>query len=141
MTVESSESRISAAMKSLVKLGDVRPELADVLTKLATVLFEEAARNPRFSAALTDALSSESTTPKPPRSRRRTPGVFDPFEVFAAEGEEELRKRLSTLTLEQLRDIIAEHGMDHDRLAMKWKDPVRVIDRITEKVVGINRVQ
>ncbi|MFG2683889.1 hypothetical protein ACGFYH_34245, partial [Streptomyces sp. NPDC048392] len=38
------------------------------------------------------------------------------------------------LTLEQLRDIIAEHGMDHDRLAMKWKDPQRVIDRIVERV-------
>jgi hypothetical protein len=24
--------------------------------------------------------------------------------------------------------------MDHDRQAMKWKDPARVIDRITERV-------
>lgn len=26
--------------------------------------------------------------------------------------------------------------MDHDRLAMKWKDPTRVIDRIVERVVA-----
>lgn len=45
-----------------------------------------------------------------------------------------LRERLATLDLEALRDIVAEHGMDHDRLAMKWKDNGRVIDRIVEKV-------
>lgn len=41
---------------------------------------------------------------------------------------------MTTLSLDQLRDIIAEHGMDNDRLAMKWKDPARVIDRILERV-------
>jgi len=39
------------------------------------------------------------------------------------------------VTLDQLRDIVAEHGMDNDRLAMKWKDSHRVIDRIVERVV------
>jgi hypothetical protein len=35
-----------------------------------------------------------------------------------------------------LRDIVAEHGMDNDRLAMKWKDSARVIDRIVERVAS-----
>jgi hypothetical protein len=38
--------------------------------------------------------------------------------------------------LEQLRDIVAEHGMDNERLAMKWKDPQRVIDRIVDRVAS-----
>ncbi|GAB3269394.1 hypothetical protein GCM10027449_03650 [Sinomonas notoginsengisoli] len=40
------------------------------------------------------------------------------------------------MDLEHLRDIVAEHGMDHDRLAMKWKDPNRVIERIVDKVAA-----
>jgi hypothetical protein len=47
-----------------------------------------------------------------------------------------LRNRLGSLDLEQLRDILAEHRLDHDRLAMKWKDPARVIDRIVERVAA-----
>jgi hypothetical protein len=62
--------------------------------------------------------------------------VLDPFAVFGDHGETGLRQRLADLNLEQLRDILAEHGMDHDRLAMKWKDPARVTDRIVEKVAA-----
>lgn len=60
--------------------------------------------------------------------------MIDPFAVFAETGETGLRSSLSELGLEQLRDIVSEHGMDHDRLALKWKDPGRVIDRIVERV-------
>jgi hypothetical protein len=38
------------------------------------------------------------------------------------------------LELEELRDIIAEHGMDADKLAMKWKDASRLVERIVERV-------
>jgi hypothetical protein len=55
--------------------------------------------------------------------------------VYAEQGEATLRERLTELDLEQLRDIIAEHGMDTDRLAMKWRDRSRVVDRIVERVV------
>ncbi len=69
------------------------------------------------------------------RSNRRSPGVIDPFAVFTEGGEIGLRERLA-LSLEQLRDIVAEHGMDHDRLAMKWKDRQRVADRIVDRVAA-----
>jgi hypothetical protein len=59
---------------------------------------------------------------------------LDPFALYANGGEDGLRTRLEALDLEQLRDIIAEHGMDHDRLAMKWKDQARVVERIVERV-------
>lgn len=96
----------------------------------------EAGRSARFANALEAALNrtGERTTPK--RTGRRAKGPFDPFAVYAETGEDGLRKRLGTLGLEQLRDIVAEHGMDHDRLAMKWKDTGRVIDRIVEKVAA-----
>ena len=30
--------------------------------------------------------------------------------------------------------MIAEHGMDRDKLAMKWKTPDRLIERIVDTV-------
>lgn len=36
----------------------------------------------------------------------------------------------------ELRDIVVEHGMDHDPLAMKWNDPARVMDRFVERVAA-----
>ena len=72
------------------------------------------------------------------RSGRRSPGAIDPFTVYADMGESGLRHALASLDLEQLRDIIAQHGMDHDRLAMKWKRPDRVIARIVERVEAVS---
>jgi hypothetical protein len=83
-------------------------------------------------AAIAVPESREADLPK--RPHRRAPGVLDPFTVFGESGEEGLRSRLAELSLDQLRDIVAEHGMDSDRLAMRWKDPKRVIDRIVERV-------
>lgn len=72
------------------------------------------------------------------RSGRRSRGAIDPFKIYADTGESGLRHALATLDLEQLRDIVAEHGMDHDRLAMKWKSPDRVIGRIVERVEAVS---
>lgn len=72
------------------------------------------------------------------RSGRRSPGPLDPFAVYADTGASGLRQALATLDLEQLRDVVAEHGMDHDRLAMRWKSPDRVIGRIVERVEAVS---
>lgn len=126
---------IEDAGTALLKLSSTRPDLAESLAKLVTAVANEATRTARFANALTDAVASVSPgESKPRRTGRRTAGVIDPFAVYGQDGEAGLRARLGQLDLEQLRDIVAEHGMDHDRLAMKWKDPNRVIDRIVEKV-------
>lgn len=62
---------------------------------------------------------------------RRPPAVLDPVAV-AREGEVALRERLAPLSFDQLRDIVADYGMDPGKLVMKWKDPARVLDRIVE---------
>jgi hypothetical protein len=54
-------------------------------------------------------------------------------------GESELRRRLDALDEEALKDIIAEHAMDPARLAMKWKDPARLVDLIVKVVVQRRR--
>jgi hypothetical protein len=133
-------AEVQQAGEALLKLGASDPELAGTLARVLGVVATEAARTSRLAKALTKALAdpepptASRPSERPRRPSRRTPGVIDPFTVFAESGETGLRLRLKELTLEQLRDIISEHGMDHDRLAMKWKDPQRVIDRIVERV-------
>ncbi|MFF8654721.1 hypothetical protein [Streptomyces huasconensis] len=134
------QAQAAEAAEALLKLGASDPDLAGTLARVLGVVAAEAARTARFSRALNRALTSPEphiasrSAERPRRSSRRALGVIDPFAVFAEAGDVGLRSRLSELTLEQLRDIIAEHGMDHDRLAMKWKDPQRVSDRIVERV-------
>ena len=55
---------------------------------------------------------------------------------LAREGEQQLRVALGSLNLEQLRDVVADYGMDPGKLVMKWRDAERVVDRIVEVAVG-----
>jgi hypothetical protein len=67
------------------------------------------------------------------RRGRRAQPALDPFQVYR-ENPEALPHRLAELTLEELRDIVAHHGMDPRRLVMKWKTRDRVIGHIVETV-------
>jgi len=133
---------VQRAGDALLSLAARDSLLANRLARLVQVVAAEAARTQRFARALSKALDEPPSATafdhrnNPRRNNRRNRGVINPFAVFAEEGETGLCKRLAALNLEQLRDIIAEHGMDHDRLAMKWKDPQRVIDRIVDRVAA-----
>jgi len=133
------------ADKALRALHDGgRADLAVMLAQLVAVVAVEAGRSSRFAGSLGRALAApaeQSGTPgaelaRAPRPHRRVAGALDPFAVYGEVGEAGLTAALAALELEQLRDIIAEHAMDHDRLAMKWKDPNRVVARIVERVAA-----
>jgi hypothetical protein len=105
--------------------------LATTLQAFTRAVLDEAARNPEFSARLEQALG---LLPKPPKATaagkgRRAEPLINPI-ALAAEGEAALRDALRPLDVEQLKDIIAAHGMDPDKLAMKWKTAARLIERI-----------
>jgi hypothetical protein len=149
----------TAALRRLSDAG--RPDLAGKLQQLLAVVAAQAAADAEFADALADALAErfDRVTPAatrrpspvqagarsrpggPPRSERRNvggrrpPGPFDPYEAYG-DGEETLRRALDPCDVDQLKDIIAEHGMDHDRLALKWKTPERLIERIVETVAA-----
>lgn len=109
-------------------------KLKKVLQDLVRVIIDEADRNPEFAKEIEIALGLEPKPEKATSSRaahRRATAVLDPISL-AREGEDALRSRLGALTLEQLKDIVAEYGMDPGKLVMKWKTPDRVIDRIVE---------
>ncbi|MCD2116671.1 MULTISPECIES: hypothetical protein [Rhodococcus] len=145
--------RIGEASSALLRLDEAAPGTAGALVALVQVIADEAARTPRFARALAGALSvtSDASAPTPApvpatrpaaartsaRRSRRAPGAFDPFVVFRESGEATLRERLSTLGVEQLKDIIAEHAMDYDKLAMRWRTPSKLQDRIVERVKAL----
>lgn len=142
----------AGSLTGLDLLRNKDPELAASLHHVLDAVASEAARSRRFARALKDALagggqatppaqpaesrSTGTSSQRPRGSNRRAPGAIDPFAAYAEGGEPALREALQRLDLDQLRDIVAEHGMDNDRLAMKWKDAQRVIDRIVERVVA-----
>lgn len=63
------------------------------------------------------------------RGNRRPPALVDPiFEI--QNGEHHLRTLLLPLSMEQLRDVVAEYRMDPNKLVMKWQDREKVINHI-----------
>ncbi len=107
------------------------------LTAFAKAVAEAAEHDPQLAARLEELFGVAQPKPKKPkpvpgRPRNRRPAaILDPVEVIK-EGESVLRGRLEALSLEQLKDIVADYGMDPGKLVMKWKDPTRVIERIVE---------
>lgn len=127
--------------------------LRERLAALAVIVADEADRNSGFRRRLEEALSprqpdipiarEERVRDQKPRDGRtygaddarkggrRTPAILDPV-ALARQSEEILRRDLSALDIEQLKDVVAQHGMDPGKLVMKWKDTARIIDRIVE---------
>jgi hypothetical protein len=93
------------------------------------VIAEQARRDPKFLAALERALEAPRH-----RSNRRPSAVVDPFDMLRSSGVDGLRDQLATLSLDQLRDIVAEYRIEPYTLAMKWKTPSRVIDLIVDTI-------
>lgn len=126
--------------------------LRSVLTRLVKVVSAEADRNPAFAAEINEALGlavsgatkkakkdqktfeSDSGELKRPKNRR-SPALVEPVKMVK-EGEHILRAELQKLDLEQLRDVVAENGMDTGRLVMKWINRERVIERIVEMALS-----
>jgi hypothetical protein len=113
-----------------------------VLLDLARAVADQAERDPIFAEqiavalGLTDkpsansALAKRSVQTARPRNRRPA-AMLDPVEL-ARNGEAILRAGLAPLSLDQLKDIVADYGMDSGKAVMKWKDADRVADRIVE---------
>lgn len=114
--------------------------LRQTLNAIAKAVADEAEQNARLRERLEAILGTDA----PKRSAladgegdvrrkggRRAAAALDPVEVVR-QGEDELRSRLARLDLEELRDVVAQYGMDPGKLVMKWKDSTRVIDRIVE---------
>jgi hypothetical protein len=100
------------------------------------VLAERALRRLHADPKLADLVDMP---PGLKRTGRRAPAKLDPLKVLAESGEDGLTIRLEGLDLEQLRDIVAQFGMDPRRLVMRWKDVERVQAHIVATTVQRSR--
>lgn len=112
------------------------------MTAVLQVIADQARQDPQFLAKLERALKSPPRRPaaaqtgasRAERPHRRAPAVLDPFEVLRAHGASGLHDRLASLSLEELRDVVAEYRVEPYTLVMKWKTPARVIKLIVETI-------
>ncbi len=106
-----------------------------LINEVFNELLKEIRTNPELSNRLGKIVEKHiSGTDKPVvRPYRRKPGAFDPIVVYR-ENVGKLKSRLEELNNEELKDIIAEQGMDRSKLAMKWKKKERLITLIVTTV-------
>lgn len=124
-------------------------KVVDRLRDLFEVVAEEAEANPKFARRLETALRG-TARPQPKRgasrgnsptkvkevrgrTHRRSPAKVDPFQL-RERGTDVLREALERMDLESLKDVVAEFGMDTKNLAMKWRQPDRLVDLILSTV-------
>lgn len=129
----------------------MKKERKDKLNRIIVAVIEEAEKNEEFTQSIGNILiagdtpANEITKPIPLQKmlsdllfgatstrspKKRKPAKFDPIDVLSNGGEDKLRKSLEDLDVEQLKDIIAEYGMDPSKRAMKWKNKERLINHI-----------
>lgn len=115
-------------------------KLRKPILDLARVIADQAEREPVFAEQIIAALGlKDQSSPKAEQKRsgmarpknRRPAAILDPIQLVR-DGEAQLRARLFALTLEELKDVVADYGMDPGKLVMKWKDADRIVDRIVE---------
>jgi len=84
-----------------------------------------------FKENLAKAKSSEveSSNTKSKKGNQHEPAKINPF-ILLEQGIEIFKAALETLSIEELKDVMAENGMDTAKLAMKWKDTNRLINHI-----------
>lgn len=96
--------------------------------EFSVLIADEISKNEQFAEKLGHLLSGESIeTPK--RRNRRAPAKLNPF-VLLESGEAVLSEELSKLSIEELKDVVSEYGLDISRSALKWKDRQRLEDLI-----------
>lgn len=116
--------------------------VVNVLRQLGNAVIEEAEHNDDFAYKIEQILDGKIVTVKKKNtgrkvpgvgrpSNRRDPAVFDPVSLIS-EDEYLLVEKLQSLTEKQLKDIIADYGMDPSKRAMKWKNRERLINHIVD---------
>lgn len=115
--------------------------LLSLWKKASSCIADEIANNDEFANRLglifeenlvkVKPSKMESANTKLKKSNRRQPAKINPF-ILIEEGDEVLKTALEALNIEELKDVIAENGMDTAKLAMKWKDQNRLINHIID---------
>lgn len=102
-----------------------------IFKKLCACIIDEMKENPDFRDKVGGIITPTVTDVPAKPSHKRAPAKIDPIKLII-NGEENANEQLAALSIEELKDIIAQHGMDNAKLAMKWKNKERLINFIIE---------
>ena len=101
------------------------------------LILDQAERNEDFAEELSKIFingasekNNKVNTGEKRASNRRDKAVIDPIKL--AENDELSVEVLASLSEKELKDIVADYGMDSSKLAMKWKDKDRLIQLILD---------
>lgn len=104
---------------------------------LYDLIMNEAENNEEFAASLSKIFINENSEDKKKSaegtkrgSNRRDKAVLDPIKL--AEEGKLTAEVLEPLSEKELKDIVADYGMDSSKLAMKWKDKGRLVQLILD---------
>jgi hypothetical protein len=108
------------------------------LARIFDEILREIEVNPGLRARIEQHLGfpqprDRGTTASSRARNKRDPAALDPYAEFER-SEEILRQKLSSFTLEQLKDIVSEYALDSSRLALKWKDRGRLEELIVTTI-------
>lgn len=104
------------------------------LKEIFYCILSEMEKNKDFNKKITDIILETADSAASPRKKtghRRNSSIFNPLDMVM-NNDLNLHEKLMELDIEQLKDIIAEHGMDNAKLAMKWKSKERLVNLIIE---------
>lgn len=118
---EKTKSIIRGIAEAVLAEAETNEQFADRLDKLLSGVLDETAENKPKKKAVKGGRAAN----------RRDPAVLDPIALIT-EDEAELIEKLQGLTDKELKDIIADYGMDPSKLAMKWKDKDRLVNHIAD---------
>ena len=120
----------------------VNQVVASALSRLTAIVIEESARNSDFASkiqfvfaepgsCISEDDTSNETSNIQRRRNRRDPAVLNPFDMIPND-ETKLVECLRSLTEKELKDIIAQFGLDPTNRSMQWRKKERLIQSILE---------
>lgn len=102
-----------------------------LLNKLCTCITDEMKINQDFANRIGVIFDAVPSVQPKKRSNKRNPAKINPIQLVI-DGDGTINEKLEQLSIDELKDIIAEHGMDNAKLAMKWKNKERLVTFILE---------
>lgn len=111
--------------------------LVALLRRLVELLAEESERNPEFAAKLDSVLSTlpaSRPTKAVARTARERPSIPDIHAEWSSRGETDFRLWLRDQPIPIIRALIRAQDLDPTRRTVKWKEPEKLADFVTESL-------
>lgn len=111
--------------------------LVALLRQLVDLLADESARSPEFAARLGSLLSAFPAS-RPSKARKGAPReripLPDVHHEWASRGETDFRLWLREQPVPTIRAVIRAQDLDPTRRTVKWKEPEKLADFVTESL-------